>query len=294
MKKFFDRNKGLKRFAALGLCVCLLGTLVPFTAAAQEVEEVAPCDVAECKGLACVTEGCFCICHKLPAELDSNTVTVETETEPTEVAMVALVPAESVQETTDAESQETTETTQTTEATEPTETEATEETAEKTTEETTEETQPLVNPVTVTWLNQNGEVIAAAEKESGSVLAEEDFPAVAQVGWYLCGEENAPTGTPVKAGREIAESVVIRAVDRAVDLTVTGEFAVGAEVKLAVSLTGFAGEECSIRWQNCALNEQGQLVGDWADVEGAEGAEYTYTITEDAQNLSWRVVVTVQ
>lgn len=282
MKKLLSRNKKMKQIMAITLCICLAGSLFPITAAALEGE----CDLEECLGRECTVEDCLCICHKEtePAgETVSESVTVQTEalTEPTETTCETEASEEpsSVAETMMETTMETTE-------------ETVVETTEETVAETTGENLELL---TVTWLDQKGEVIAAAEKEFGSILTEEDFPALEQVGWYICGEDGLTvTETPARAEDVVEASLVIRAVDRSVALTVAGEFTVGSDVTLNVIMTGFAGTEYAIQWQNCPIDEAGTPVGEWASVEGATGEEYTYTISEDAQNLSWRVVVTLQ
>lgn len=303
MRKIWNKKKNAKRLMAISLCVGLVGSLIPVTVLALEDETA--CDVSECLGAACVQEGCLCGCHKIPETTASAPVTVQTE--PAELPMETLVPAETqtTEETKETktieETQEPTETTVPMETLTPAETvpaETTEIPMEtlvpaETVEETTEAPEES-GLLTVTWLDQNGEVLASAEVEPGALLAEEDFPALEQVGWYVCGEENSLTETPVKVGTPVEQALTVRAVDRSVALTLSGECTVGSDVTLTVTLTGFAGEEYAIQWQSCPIDETGAPLGEWANVEGASGMEYTYTIAEDAQNLSWRVVLTVQ
>lgn len=265
MRKFWSNGEHapVMRLMAAMLCICLLSAVVPTRAAASETETTAVTETSETAETTAVTE-------------TSETAETTEPTEPTETGETA--------DATDATEETTLETTE----------ETTAETAEEATE-TTADTQPTEGAVMLTWLDQNGEILDEVHMEAGACLAEENFPVLEQVGWYLCGEDNVTaTETPVKAGDEVQQSMVIRAVNRAVMLTLTGECAVGSDVTLTVTLEGFAGEEVNILWQCCPIDEEGEAMGEWTDAEGASGMEYTYTITEDAQNLSWRVIVSVQ
>lgn len=294
MKNSRNRNKKLQRILAAALCACLTVMLLPFSAAALEGET--QCDLETCLGEQCEQQDCLCLCHQTgETTVCSEPVTVLTEAAETTAATEeseAAAAAETVAETAEETIAETTEET-VAETTEETVAETIEETVPETTEETVPETEEEA-ALTLTWLDQNGEFLAEAVKESGAVLTAEDFPELENVGWYVCDEENNVTDVPAKTGDGVDQSLTLRAVDRSVSLYVSGECAVGSEVTLWAELTGFAGETYEIRWQNCPIDEEGVPQGEWTDVEDADQTEYTYTITEDAQNLSWRVVLTVR
>lgn len=266
MKNMFKRWSG-KRFLAVALCVFLVAALLPVTAMAEE--ERTPCDQAECLAAECTLEGCLCSCHKAPV-VDSEPVTVQTEN---------TDESQTTEESQTAEDSQSTEESQTTEES-----------------QITEESQTAeVTAVTLTWLDQDGVEIAVVEKEAGYVLTQEDFPEIPQAGWYICGEDNLTASEEyVSVDSVVEQSLVLRAVPWGVYLEAYGDFIVGSDVTLMAVLSGFAGEEVTVQWQCCPIEADGTRIGDWADVEGAADLTYTYTITEEAQNLSWRVAVTVQ
>ncbi|MDO5400378.1 MAG: hypothetical protein Q4F17_05265 [Eubacteriales bacterium] len=306
------KNRRFRVLAVGVVCACLIGSLLPMTARA---EEVPACSLDTCPGAQCTVEGCLCTCH---GEVKSEPVVVESTTETTAPAPAqsagptnpTTAPDGTVPAKTEGDEQPTqapTEPVKTEGPTEPT----TEVPAVPTTEAPTDPTKPedttpvteatdptqATDPktgITVTWQNQAGEVIATVEKEAGYVLTQEDFPELSQVGWYAVNEEGQLTETPVKADTALTQSVTLRAVERSVSLSLSGECVVGSQVTLTATLTGFAGEQLSIQWQNCPIDAEGNPTGEWTTVEGATDTSYVYTIPENAQSLSWQVVVTVQ
>lgn len=296
------KTRRLRAVSAGVLCACLMGSLLPVTAAAAEEHEVV------CLGATCILEGCTCPCHVAPVE---TTAVPETTSATVPVTVIETVPATTeatVPATTEATVPATSEATvpptteetvppTTVETVPPTTVETVPPATEETVPETKEETEPaLVNPVAMVWLDQNGNplmdaegsLLGAPQVEAGVPLTEEHFPALSQVGWYLVDAEGTLTDTPVKVGHVVEQNMTLRAVDRSVSLSLTGECTVGSDVILTATLTGFAGEEVTIQWQNCPMEEE-----IWTDVEGATGPEYVYTIPEDAVSMYWRAVVTV-
>lgn len=286
--KHILNSKRSKKILAAALCTCTMVMLLPIHAAAL----AEGCDAEGCLAQACETEGCLCICHQDGESIVcSEPVTVQTpdlpviveepqpettaETEPVIVPETVADPTEETIEETAAE--------------------PTEETVAETTEvieEPVEPTEELADPaafVTVTWLDQQGEVLATTELTAGSPLTEDAFPQLERVGWYLV---DAETPTPVRADTLVTESISVQAVDRSVSLSLSGECVVGSEVTLTVNLTGFEGEAYTIQWQNCPIDAKGKPIGEWTAVD-ANGHGYIFTLTEENMYLAWRAVINV-
>ncbi len=70
----------------------------------------------------------------------------------------------------------------------------------------------------------------------------------------------------------------------------------GDELTMQGLLVGFEAleYEYTLIWQRASMNRDRSVQGDWADIPGASGLTYTFTVDEDTEWAAWRLVARVR
>ncbi|NLO84844.1 MAG: SH3 domain-containing protein [Clostridiales bacterium] len=196
------------------------------------------------------------------------------------------------------------------------------ETPEAEPSEEPEATETPVPAYTITVLAGDATTLVSYTMEEGTILDAASFDAFIMLdpeqtfkGWYLCDASGNVEGA-VTFGEAVTQSItmiavaeepvateeplpseepVVEVVERSVHVALhadTEELTIGSSVTLAATLNGYEEVQYDFVWQTAAIDELGNIIGDWQNTE-IDTLEFSYTLAEDNLMAAWRMCVTI-